>query len=276
MSRAQPYSTIETIAARSSCRNYTDMPLAPEMLSKVTGIMAGAPVGPHGSVPRFRLLEFAPGEGTGRLGTYGFIRNGRYFVAGAVPRGDAAARLDLGYSLEWIVLELTRAGLGTCWLGAFDRAKLGAAFEPRADEAIPAIIVLGQQAGRKRPVERLIRLAARSGGRKPWSTLFLEAASGRPLNPADVGRYREPLECVRLAPSSRNGQPWRVYADPAAGRFDLYAHGPAYVDLGIAMLHFEAAATELSLGGEWRLNEPASARPGLLHVGTWQGLADSV
>jgi nitroreductase len=272
MESAGSRSIIETIAARSSCRNYIGSPLAPATLSRVAGIIARGAPGPHGQMPGFRLLEFTPGEGTGRLGTYGFIRNARYVVAGAVLRGDAAARLDYGYCLEWIVLELTRIGLGTCWLGAFDRAKLAQRLGPRADEVVPAIVVLGDPEGHKRVVERLIKLAARSGGRKSWDALFYEASSERPLAPAEAGAYRACLECLRLAPSSRNAQPWRVYADPAAGRFDFYSQGAAYVDLGIAMLHFEVAAVELGLGGQWRLGGTAPRRPGLLHVATWQAL----
>jgi hypothetical protein len=74
------------------------------------------------------------------------------------------------------------------------------------------------------------------------------------------------LECVRLAPSASNKQPWRIARSAAAFHFFL-ARDRAYsalmpiadlqrIDLGIAMCHFQFAAQKSGLDGEWQVLEP--------------------
>ena len=86
-----------------------------------------------------------------------------------------------------------------------------------------------------------------------------------------------------MAPSASNKQPWRVVRRGDDWHFYLqrtkgYGKGSALfavlrladlqrVDLGIALCHFELAARELGLAGEWVLDEPHEGtlrpRPGV-------------
>ena len=239
-------------------------------------MLAGPHQGPFGHAPRFAFLDFAAGSGgqsrSGRLGTYGFIRNARLFVAGAITRSAAQDHLyDYGYSLQKVVIELTRRGLGTCWLQAFERGRLRQELGVQPGEVVPAVVVCGHPAATESRRTRVVKSLAGSARRKPWSALFFETASGSPLaDPFAAGPFREPLEAVRLAPSGTNRQPWRVFADLAAGTFDFYVKGRPAVDLGIAMAHFALVMGESGFAGQWTPQNPAPERPGLGYVISWQ------
>jgi nitroreductase len=71
---------------------------------------------------------------------------------------------------------------------------------------------------------------------------------------------------VRLGPSASNKQPWRIVLKEGGFHFFL-DRDKAYsammpvadlqrIDLGIAMCHFQLAAAELGLAGEWRDGDP--------------------
>ena len=85
-----------------------------------------------------------------------------------------------------------------------------------------------------------------------------------------AGACGQALESVRLGPSASNRQPWRIVREGAAFHFFL-PRTPGYdkmtgeihlqeVDMGIAMCHFELAAEELGIGGNWKEAKPASMR----------------
>jgi hypothetical protein len=42
-----------------------------------------------------------------------------------------------------------------------------------------------------------------------------------------------------------------------------------YIDMGIAMYHFESAAKELGLNGAWNLTKPAFESGGPVYVASW-------
>jgi hypothetical protein len=244
--------------------------------------LAGGRAGPFGHEIRLRLMEFGVAGGTERLGTYGFITGGRYFVGSPAPRGPAGA-YDYGYCLELAVLRLVAMGLGTCWLAGFQRGPVIEQLLPGPGEIVPAVVAVGWPEERRSVREQLIRRMARGDGRKPWAQLFADAASAAPLTAEDAGAWREALEAVRLAPSAANRQRWRVLREtrgdlsrdgrPGAGHaltWHFCSEGHAGVDMGIAMLHFEVAAQESGLPGRWvKLGGGCPRRPGLLYVSSW-------
>ena len=73
---------------------------------------------------------------------------------------------------------------------------------------------------------------------------------------------------VRLAPSSGNSQPWRVIKKKGRPVWHFFLQkvrniyfkaGLHHIDLGIAMCHFELAARELDVSGQWRHSPPGNA-----------------
>ena len=88
----------EFIKKRISCRTYADRPLEDKVLRELSGHINAAQKGPFGNNPAFKLIHMdnlTPQEWK-KLGTYGVIKNARYFLTGAIKNTPLAME-DLGY-----------------------------------------------------------------------------------------------------------------------------------------------------------------------------------
>ncbi len=209
------------------------------------------------------------------------IRGAPLYILGAV-KDVKGSQIDLGYCLEKIILEATAMGLGTCWLGGtFRRSSFARQMELAEDELLPAITPVGYPAESAAIQDRIVRAGARSTRRKPWSQLFFSVDEKTPLTEDAAGAYRNALEAVRLAPSAKNRQPWRIVRD-REGSYRLYLKEDQFynrilgkikmqhLDMGIAMSHFELAAREQGINGRWDPSAPAVNIPGLEHIALWR------
>jgi hypothetical protein len=277
---------------RFSCRTYLKRPLAEGTRLRLADFVAASRVGPFGGPARFELAAATEDDSSQLrgLGTYGLIRGARAFILGAVPDGEAHLE-DFGYLMERIILFATDLGLGTCWLGGtFQKSNFARKMALKQGESLPAVTSVGYIAERRGWRDRLIRRGAGAHARLPWERLFFDGDLGRPLARAEAGPYAEPLEMVRLGPSASNKQPWRLVRDGTAWHFYLQ-RTPGYrrstgglfqladmqrLDMGIACCHFELAARELGLPGEWR-RQPSDlprlpqdpAAPEIEYTATW-------
>ncbi len=132
--------------------------------------------------------------------------------------------LHAGISGEAFILEATAMHVGTCWVsGSYRRSKADVLLEE--GEKILAVTPLGIPANKENPPVR---------SRKKLSQICLGTPADWPL-----WAYHA-AEAVRAAPSAVNLQPWRLsYAGHA---LQLSTGGKVNsLDLGIAMLHMEAA-----------------------------------
>jgi hypothetical protein len=229
--------------------------------------------GLFGEKVRFKLVEkpFRKDQMVS-LGDYGLQKNPRYFIIGAIGKGGMA-RESYGYLMEQMVLKVTELGLGSCWLGIFNRQYFSD-FSSADDEIVPAIITLGIAAGKPRFGERIMRFGIGANSRKDWNELFFSGTLGQPLSREEAGPYSEPLEMLRLAPSAGNTQCWRIVKDKGANAFHFhiskrkasyYDAGLHNIDIGIAMCHFELSAREKGLAGDWKVAAP---KTGALPEGT--------
>ena len=251
----------ELIRMRSSWRTYDELPLETGVMSELRMACAELDRGLFGEKLSMRIVDLTETAPVGaKLGDYGTLRKVRYFLGGVIEEGPLAYA-SYGYRMEQLVLRATDLGLGTCWLGYFDRA-LFPDLKPGAGELFPAVSAVGYVASRRRLAERLIRTAIAAKKRKPWERMFFSGALDQPLSPTDAGPYEGPLIGVRAAPSSGNTQPWRVVKDPDAAVFQFFMVEvkESYqkqrlhdIDLGIGMSHFELVARRYGLGGEWRV-----------------------
>jgi len=236
----------KAIATRRSERSYDGKPLTAEDENKLmayieedenlTGIM--------GSKIKIHLVKSFE-NGSGRIGTYGVVKNASAFLI-AVCTDSRDAMLDLGYVFEKLVLYLETIGLSTCWLGG--TFKGGDVKVPVEEgEFIPIISPVGYSAKRKTLIDRTFRKFAKSDTRLDFDQLFFYRDFEHIL---PQGSMRNVLESVRLAPSASNKQPWRVVVtEDGAAHFHIertpdYGKGRlAYdiqmVDMGIALSHYE-------------------------------------
>jgi nitroreductase len=274
--------TLESIRMRHSTRTYDGAPLAPDEESALRSSFAEAAPGPFGSSPRFMLANrdeieerAAPAsagarggaaKGRVRIGTYGLIVGPRAFVAGVVRRAPFAC-VDFGYCMEGIILCATELGIDTCWIGGvFGRGAIARALEAGRNEFVPATTPAGHAAARPSVQERAAKADSRPGTRLDFGELFFEAGKDGSWAALDSpGAWKEVLEAVRIGPSARNMQSWRIVLDRRGGeRLHLFMHENKFynnilgatklqeLDMGIAMRHVEVAAAELGIEGAWK------------------------
>lgn len=278
----------ELIRARTSWRAYLSSPIEQakkqRLREEMDSVAAAAPFGTRLRFELIELPELAP-EALRALGTYGFIKGARYFLAGTAGEGDRRFE-DYGFALESLILLATDLGLGTCWLGgSFSNSAFASQLRAGPGERVPAVSPVGYPTGQRAMRDRLIRFVAGSKARRRWDELFFSEQPGRPLTPEEAGPFAEVLELVRLAPSASNKQPWRIVRARGGEAFHLLLERtPGYnegfsrfgkadlqrLDMGIALCHFELAASEAGLRGSWSTEEPGFGLPaGSAHVATW-------
>jgi nitroreductase len=276
-------SVIEVIKKRVSVRSYAETQVEEEKQKQLTAFMDSNIKGPFGNDVRFWLLDLNEAERSEikSLSTYGVIQNARLFIVGTV-KDHPKAMEDFGYCMEKNILEATSLGLGTCWLGGtFTRSSFARKIGLFEDELLPAISPLGYARGKKTPLEKMMRMIAGSKTRKPWKELFHDGNTSVPLSREIAEDYATPLECVRLAPSASNKQPWRIIKDAGKNDYHFYLkRTPGYsqlfgriqlqnIDMGIAMCHFELAVIELGLSGRWTAAKPDLAAADMEYIISW-------
>lgn len=263
MCKKLPIPIVETIKKRCSVRTYQDKELEPNVREMLQSYMDNLE-NPFGmQVKKYIIDKKLASEGE-KLGTYGVIKGASTFMGISVPDKDLA-HVAAGYEFENLILEATALGLGTVWLAAtFNREGFASAMGVPKNELFPAISPVGYPAAKRNLTESLMRTAMRSSSRKEWNTLFYLENFQTPLHKDESGDYAEPLEMLRLAPSDKNTQPWRVLkASNSYHFFVTYKSGISRgeeiikrVDAGIALSHFHQTVLELGLKGCFKQTEP--------------------
>lgn len=267
MCKKLPIPIVEIIKRRCSVRTYQDKELEPDVRERLRSYMDNLE-NPFGmQVKKYIIDKKLASEGE-KLGTYGVIKGASTFMGISVPDKDLAY-VAAGYEFENLILEATALGLGTVWLAAtFNREGFASAMGVPKDELFPAISPVGYPAAKRSLTESLMRTAMRSSSRKEWSTLFYLDNFQTPLSRDLAGDYTEPLEMLRLAPSDKNTQPWRVLKSGSDYHFYVtYKSGISRgeeiikrVDAGIALSHFHQTALELGLKGCFKQTEPENIK----------------
>ena len=261
----------DIIRRRTSWRTYNGEKLSEEDSQSLLSFIISDLEPLFGSELRFSLIDYK--SGTQKLGTYGFIKNARHFIAGAVKPGDMNIE-DYGYTLEKIILHATSRGLGTCWLGGFfNKQDFHKALNPIEGEVMPAVTPIGYVQKNRGTFGKVVRYVAGSRNRKPWNDLFFKP-DFTSLSKEDAGIFAESLEMIRLGPSASNGQPWRIVLDDESTHFYVKSRSGyetmVRLDMGIALCHFDLSMKETGFNGEWRVQDPKLPSSGLGYVATWR------
>jgi len=274
---------VQVIRDRRSVRSYSGAAIPAAAFTELVAACGSLARGPLGTECRIRLVEDV-------WSAWG----ARHFLAGAARRGPHAL-VDLGRLLEELVLRASGLSLGTCWIGlGFPRKAFAEALALAPGEVLPAVVALGLPSGRKTVYGLAARLATGASRRKPWGELFFDGDFRTPFPAPPTAGAADPyalaLEMVRLAPSARNREPWRVVREgPAAKsaggeypRFHFFMEAgllssrPDWLllDIGIAMAHFELTLAEAGVRGRWSA-APAGGLPAASgfqrteYVATW-------
>jgi hypothetical protein len=263
---SQPVSRI--IRKRYSCRTYDPAIPTDSAFSELENYIGSQPSGPFNAANRFSLVQ-SNGEDRSSLrglGTYGAIKDAPGFIIGVSGKGRMDME-DFGYRMEMIVLKAAELELGTCWLGgSFTRSSFSSKAGTVRGETLPAVTSVGFPYEKKSLVQ-----VEQTRKRLAWDELFFKDDFSTPLTEEEAGPYAEPLEMVRLAPSARNLQPWRIVKQGKDYNFFMQRYkgyrtlvvpiitGIAdlqRVDMGIAMAHFNSAVIEAGLSGHWDVLRP--------------------
>jgi len=249
----------EIIRSRKSCRTYIPGSIAPDARQKLTEFMNETYSGIFkNEAIRFQWIERNYQVDIPMKLNYGTIKNHSNYILGKAPF-NTKSYVDYGYLLEKIVLKATELGLGSCWIGYFDSVFFPEVIKSKG-EHIPSLIIIGNAAQRKNVSEKITRYFVKADARKGWDQLFFSGEMNTPLDKSVADKYANPIEMLRLAPSSGNSQPWRVIRAKDKNCFHFYRKTihPLYqkrglhdVDLGICMAHFEMAAQHDHLNGKW-------------------------
>lgn len=237
---------------RSSRRSYDGTPVD---ATAIAAIEQFAHTFHPSDVARTVLLRQAsPRIFTGIVGSYGKVSGAPSALVFIGTVGAPGVDECVGYTGEAAVLEATRLGMDSCWLGGtLNAARVTDAVKLKSGERVFGISPLGYATSRTSFAERTI-FGHTSPGPKPRK-FAEETAPGFDSWPPWA---RAGVEAARLAPSALNRQPWRF--SYAQGRItvahegsDAYKKVSKRLDCGIAMLHFELGARHAGVSGHWEL-----------------------
>jgi nitroreductase len=249
----------KTLKKRVSCRTYEDRLLDNTHKNELLSFCENVNKGLWGETIDYQLVEFTVEElKAKKIAGYVLFKNARSFVVGVIDKSDLH-NVSYGYALEHIVLKATELGLGTCWAGYFDPYLIKDV--PVGESGtVPAICLVGYAAARRTFREKVARFVIKASKRKDWNRLFYNGDFKTALTSETAGPYAEPLEFLRLAPSSGNTQPWRIVKEKNQHVYHFFKQivKASYeekkmhdIDIGIAMCHFELGAAKNRFRGKW-------------------------
>lgn len=255
--------TFDLIRARRSCRSFQIRNLTPEHRAELDQAVGQW-------VRRYRLIGSSPIRleyVAARLTVWPTVGAHEFLVAIAPRSYDRLAIIDIGRSLQQVVLHATRMGVATCWIGpGADRASvinhLGDRFDPERDHVI-CVCAIGYRS-RFQPLS--IRVMERIQHRRlPLSSLFFadpQFENPLPVDAAPFASFGRCYEVRQWSPSSFNGQTTRCAAiTKLAGtesdvvRFDFASATTsrfyAPVAVGIWCANWETGCAALGLSGHF-------------------------
>jgi nitroreductase len=249
----------DLMRSRRSCRSFQTRKLTAADLDEFMGYVKLHSEAPTiGKSPiRFEYIS-AP------LTVWPTVNATQFLVAIAPKKYDRLAVIDVGHSLQKIVMDATRMGLGTCWIGpGADHAsimkELGDRFNEEEDHII-CVCAVGYKSGY---IPLFIRVFnAQFYRRRPLSTLFFsDSQLTEPLNVEEspLNRFGRNFEICQWSPSSYNGQTTRCAAvmnsELRLERFDFYefieSRYYAPVALGIWIANWELGCDTLGIHGHF-------------------------
>lgn len=221
----------KAIEKRCSRRSYEKTPLSSSHVEQLQELIAQ--YNQLGGI-HMQLLTNR-GEAFSKLKkSYGMFSNVQNYVALVGNTKDVYTKEKLGYYGEALVLEATRLGLGTCWVGGtYDKDTC--VYDKQNNEELYCLIAIGNVNDNLSLKEKLI---GRAIHRKSKSIEEMSEVTGnRPT------WFVKGMEAVQQAPSAIFKQPVKFYLKNNIVSAKVENEdGANLIDLGIAMKHFELGA----------------------------------
>jgi len=269
---------IEIIKKRKSCRTFNKVGIKTADRTELESFITENSKGLQNEVVNFRIIEKKDADKQMKL-NYGMITGHNTYVLGK-SKSTAESRVNYGYMMEKVVLKATEMNMSTCWIGYFDNTYFNEI--PIEDGfEIPSIVIIGYSVDKQTYQDKIVRFSINASTRNSWDKLFFNYNLKTPLVNRNFKEYADSLEMTRLAPSSGNTQPWRVFFDDTEKEFHFFkksvskryeSRGLHDIDMGIAMSHFELTSLQNRLSGRWlkHANENVGKIVDLQYVMTWK------
>jgi nitroreductase len=268
----------EIIKSRYSCRTFIQTALKPADKENLESFIVENSKGLGDEAVNFKIIEKNDSDKQMKL-NYGMIQGHNTYVLGT-SKFSTDSRVNYGYLLEKVVLKATEMDISTCWIGYFDYSYFNEISIEDGFE-IPSIIIVGYSEDKQPYLDKFVRFAINASKRNSWDKLFFDYKLKTPISPEHIKKYYDSLEMVRLAPSSGNTQPWRVFFDDTANEFHFFKkpiskryelRGLHDIDMGIALSHFELTSLQNGLSGTWlkHTNGNVNSIDDLQYMMTWK------
>ena len=176
---------------------------------------------------------------------YGMFSGVRSYLAMVGKTADLHSKEKVGYYGELLVLESTKLGLGTCWVGGtFNRNHCPC--KVAEDETLVCLITIGNVNEKKGFRENAIYKLAHRGTKSLEQLYSTDAPT--------PNWFLEGINAVQKAPSAINQQPvYFIFKNGTVTAEVTHTQNHQPIDLGIAKSHFEIAA-----GGRFELGNQGS------------------
>jgi len=144
---------MDVVKARKSVRSYVDKEVEEEKLQKILEAARLAPSWANQQCVKYIVVRNKAkiAEVSGILNSW--VKQAPILLAACADPGESGSRngmdyflVDIGISMQQLVLAATDLGLGTCWIGAFDEAKVKKALEVPGAVKVVALTPLGYPA----------------------------------------------------------------------------------------------------------------------------------
>lgn len=152
----------EVIMSRRSVRKYLPDPIPEEKLRKLQEALRAAPTGSNRQAFKFVFVvdERLREQVAAASPTQEFLRQAPVLMVATCQKGRS---FDTAIAVDHMILAATDEGLGTCWVGWFDRGIVAEALGMSAEYEIPIMVPIGYAAETpgprpRKPLEELVEV----------------------------------------------------------------------------------------------------------------------
>ena len=170
---------MDVVATRKSVRNYADKPVEEEKLVKVLEAARLAPSWANKQCCKYIVVKDKTKIQELAGGLNGWLKEAPIIVVACADPKDSGDRngknyflVDVGISMQQLVLAATDVALGTCWIGAFDEVKIKKALEIPENIKVVALTPIGYPAVKEGLGSKLRKTIIGSGKRKPLAEII--------------------------------------------------------------------------------------------------------
>ena len=165
---------VDVVKTRKSVRSYADKAVEEEKLTKILESARMAPSWANKQCVNYIVVKDKAKitELSGFLNSW--LKQAPVVLAACADpqhsgnmNGMAYYLVDIGISMQQLVLAATDLGLGTCWIGAFDEAKVKKALEVPENIKVVALTPIGYPADKVGIRGKLVRTFVGADKRKP-------------------------------------------------------------------------------------------------------------